>query len=702
MHRISRFALLLVGAPLLAFAQARASTVPIVEYRHAPTNKYFLTSSVAEQSLLDGLGSIGWARTGVTHSAWSDATATGARPVCRYFVPSVGSHFMSIDPAECALVDAQPGFVREGTAWYAAAPVAGACPAGTVGLYRTFNNGHLHPANGQSNHRYFTDYTYYLEFGQRGYALEGLVMCLPTSEQEKRADAARLLFQATFGARPGDIEQVLALGVGRWLDRQLAAPASRYTPREWWPQARPDTCVNNNTPPATPTSHCQRDNYTMFQPQREFFQQAVNNADDQLRQRVAWAWSQFFVVSAVDVNMPYGMVDYQQMLRDHAFSNFRTLLERVTLHAAMGRMLDMVNNLKPSGSAEPNENYARELLQLFSIGLIELHPDGTPRRNARGETIEAYTQEDVEHLAHVFTGWTYPTLPGRSPAAINRQVNLIGEMEERAAEHFAGEVTVLGQRIAAGLSQSQRLSRALDIIFNHPNVAPFVSRALIQKLVTGDPSPAYVGRVARVFENNGTGVRGDMRSVVRAILTDIEARGAFKWSPTYGHQAEPVLLLTRLARAMGARSDGVALRTMTGSSGQTVFAAPSVFNYYAPDHALPGSGVTAPEFGIYNAASAMNRVNTAYSFVYGTFNPDPTVYGATGTTFDLSPYTSLAADPARLVDQVDELLTGARLTTSAKRTIERAVGALPASDALGRARMALYLVAASPAGQTLR
>ncbi|TAG01286.1 MAG: DUF1800 family protein [Betaproteobacteria bacterium] len=435
-----------------AHAQAPAANSTIVEFYLAPYNKFYLSANPTEWAQLDAAKTAGWSRTGVTFTPAAN-TQSGALPVCRFFHPGVVSHFFSVNASECALLASSRDFVNEGVAWHATAPVNGVCPSDTVGLYRTFNNGAI-AANGPANHRYFTDFTFYQSYAAKGYALEGLAMCLPTSSGEKRADASRLLFQASFGARPSDIDTVLARGTAAWVDEQLSATPSRYTARDWMPLTRPDTCVNNTTPPLTATSYCQRDNYGLFQLQREFFQQAINNPD-QLKQRVAWAWSQFFVVNGAEVGMTYGMTDYQQMLRDNATGNFRTLLSKVTLHPAMGRMLDMVNNLKPDAASGivPNENYARELLQLFSLGLYQLNNDGTLKRDSKGLPIDSYSQEEVEDLAHIFTGWTYPTVPGNNPGTLNRAANTKGTMEERSAQHDFATRTLLGGTVSSTLTQ---------------------------------------------------------------------------------------------------------------------------------------------------------------------------------------------------------------------------------------------------------
>ena len=699
---------------LQASAAAAALVVPvtglaaepgatIVEFFNSTSSKYFISANPADWALLDQYASIGWKRTGVTFSAFTQGQDASAKPVYRFFAPAVGSHFFTISESDRALLSNTPGFTAEGIAWYAydqlqtLVATINPCASGSTALYRTFNNG----SSGPANHRYFQDYGFYQSYAAKGYALEGVAMCLPLSSAEKRADASRLLYQASFGAKPADVDALVSRGASGWIDDQLSATASQYTPRDWWPLNRPDSCVNNTTPPLTDASYCQRDNYSLFQPQREFFKQAINN-NDQLRQRMAWAWSQFFVISGTDVGMPYGMIDYQQMLRDEAFSNFRALLQKVTLHAAMGRYLDMVNNLKPQNGVEPNENYARELMQLFSLGLYQLNSDASVKIGSNGLPLESYTQEDVENLAHVFTGWTYPTAPGQSPASINRVANVKGYMEERTAQHDFTTQPFLGSSIPGSMTQSQRLNASLDIIFNHPNVPPFVAKFLIQHFVTGQPGAAYIDRVARVFQNNGSGVRGDMKAVIRAVLTDPEARGAAKWAPAYGHQSEPVLAITRLARAMNAQTDGVHFRTTTANSGQTVFISPSVFNYYPPDYSLSKSGTVAPEFAIYNTTSALNRVNAAYATVFGTINPDLTVFGATGTQFDLSPYTSVAGDSNALLDRVNDVLFAGRMSSSARAIIKVAIDAVAATDTTTRARTALYLASAAPETQVLR
>jgi uncharacterized protein (DUF1800 family) len=687
-----------------AFAAEPAAT--IVEFYLAPANKYFLSSHPTDAAALDALGSVGWKRTGITYPAFSAAQAqeAGALPVCRFFAPAVASHFFSVNKSECDALAAVPDLSAEGIAWYAKAAVNGVCPAGTTALYRTFNNGAT-LANGPANHRYFSDYSFYQTYAAKGYALEGLTMCLPQTTAEKRLDVSRLLKQASFGASPAEIDRVAALGVNGWLNEQFAATASRYTPRDYVPQTRPDDCVNTTTQPITATSYCQRDNYTLFPVQLEFYKQAITG-NDQLRQRVAWALSQLFVVSATDVNLAYGMADYQQMLRDNALGNFRTLMEKVTLHPAMGRFLDMANNRKADSNRgiSPNENFAREILQLFAVGLNLLNDDGTEKKGPDGRPIEAYTQDEIKGYARVFTGWTYPTRAGVTPnlTQFNAQ-NLAGTMEARENYHETGTKDLLGSVVApANTSAFADMTGALDGIFNYSNVPPFIAKFMIQKLVTGSPSPSYVKRVATAFKNNGSGVRGDMKAVVTAILTDIEARGAAKYEPTYGHLTEPVLMITGLARALSAKTDGYYFFNSGSASAQNVFSAPTVFNYYAPDYVIAANGVVSPEFGILNSTTAISRINFAQAMLYGTINPSTALFGATGTQFDWTPFTSVAGDSNALLDRVNEILFAGKLTAASRALIKSAVDAVPATDTLGRTRAALYLTTAAPEAQIVR
>ena len=517
-------------------------------------------------------------------------------------------------------------------------------------------------------------------------------------------DAIRLLEQSTFGPTEALIAQVMSVGAEKFVDAQLALPPTKYTAFDPWSATRPDTCIDDRTLPLTPTSYCARDNYTLFQLQREFFRNAVA-APDQLRQRVAFALSQILVTSGTDINQAYAMQRYQQILVDLAFDNFRNVLVQVTLSPAMGNYLDMVNNQKPNPNTgvEPNENYAREVLQLFSIGTMELKSDGTPLLDALGKPIATYEQDEIEGFAHVFTGWTYPTAPGAAPRAGLNPRYYDGAMEQRSQYHDFNAKTLLdGATAPANLTMSADLANAIDNIFMHPNVGPFISKQLIQKLVTSNPSPAYVKRVTAVFNGKGRVDRGDLQAVVRAILLDSEARGGAKTDPAYGRLREPAQFAVALARALNATTDGVLLRAQSSAMGQLVFNAPSVFNFYPPDYGVPKTDVLGPEFALLNSASAFARINYVNSLVFATINPDPTVYGATGTQVDWSGLTALASDPHALVDKLDRILLHGTLSQDAHDAIVTAVDAVSATDALARAKTAFYLVATSSQYQVER
>src|SRR5450755_2799134 len=432
----------------------------------------------------------------------------------------------------------------------------------------------------------------------------GTVLAQALSPAQSYADAVRLLEQSTFGPNDALITHVIDVGTQAFLDEQYSAPKSLYPVLKYVPAGQQVTFC-----PTDPDPQCPRDYYSLFLLQNTFFTNALT-ATDQLRQRVAFALSQILVTSGLDVNFAYGMATYQQILRDNAFGNYEDVLTKVTLSSVMGDYLNMVNNDKPANGVSPNENYAREVLQLFSTGVWVLNQDGTRVLDANGAAIPTYDQDDtIEGFAHVFTGWTYPVLPG-VPSRTHNPKNFLGDMVPVDANHDKGAKTLLnGVTLPAGQSIQSDLSNAIHNIFTHPNLGPFIGKQLIQKLVTGDPTPQYVSRVAAVFNNNGQGVRGDLRAVVNAILTDPEARGATKLDPGYGQLREPVLFMTGSARVLNSQSDGVFFQQQSSQLAQNLFNAASVFNYYPPTYVLPDKPNIAPEFAIQNSSTAINRYN---------------------------------------------------------------------------------------------
>lgn len=387
-----------------------------------------------------------------------------------------------------------------------------------------------------------------------------------TAAAHTQADAAaRFLQQATFGANPAEIATLQGMAsFEEWIDAEFLKPATHHLP--YVEQFRNVTNPNNSTYGTNLTFN-------------SWWKNSVQ-ADDQLRQRVAFALSQIMVVSG-DVpldNRANAVSDYYDMLLDNAFGNVRDLLEDMTLHPAMGRYLDMLRNDKPSLSAGriPNENFAREILQLFSLGLYRMNPDGSTMRNSKGELIPVYDQEAIIGLAHVFTGWDYH-YTGNYRTSFGASSNWTEPMREVPARHYTGKKRLLHNVVLPGLPvlngvpldpqashsgstiannpEFQALARleletVLDQLFQHPNLGPFLCHQLIQRLVTSTPTPGYIYRVASKFDDNGSGVRGDMKAVVKAILLDHEARSISKSAdPLFGKQREPVLRVTQFARA---------------------------------------------------------------------------------------------------------------------------------------------------------
>jgi len=531
----------------------------------------------------------------------------------------------------------------------------------------------------------------------------------PVQVAAASADVWRLLNQATFGASQAEAARVVALGVPGWIDDQFNQPVSGYPDARYnriqLSQTADCTTTDPNGvayPAGSPPVVCVRDHLSLAMLQRDFFTNAVR-AGDQLRQRVAWALSQILVVSGNESDLSYAhaMSRYQSLMFKHAFGNYRDLLADVSASPAMGNYLDAVNNDRAAGARVPNENYAREILQLFSIGLAELNADGTPRLDAGGMPLPTYDQDDVKEFAKVFTGWTFadPASPLADATKKNNRyyaAAMVPYPTTSTLGHETSAKTLLqGLVVPPGQTTRQDLASAVQNVFAHPNTAPFVSKQLIQRLVTGNPSSAYVQRIAAVFANDGTGVRGNLKAVVRALLLDPEARGAVKSDPTFGSLKEPVLMLTSLIRAVGGVTDGNRLEGSASSLGQRPFYPPTVFNYFPPDATIPGTAILGPEFALHTSNTAVTRANLVFTLVYSGFAADPTIPNAVGTMLNTQQFQALAANPVALVDRIADVLTGGALPAAARATIVAAVNAVAASDAAGRVKMALYLAASS-------
>jgi uncharacterized protein (DUF1800 family) len=516
------------------------------------------------------------------------------------------------------------------------------------------------------------------------------------------ADVVRFLEQATFGPTPSLVEHVKAIGFDGYLDEQFAAPVSLYPSLPQRPLKVSDGCPDGSAP------QCRRDNYSMFPLQVQFFKNA-QTGEDQLRQRVSLALHEILVVSGVEVQQPSMMSPYLNMLQRDAFGNYRQILLDLTLNPAMGRYLDMVNNdaTPPASGLAPNENYARELLQLFSIGVNRLNPDGSTMLDAHGEPIPNYDQDEIEGFAHVFTGWTFATTGGAlmkkhnppnflAPMVLYRNVSGVDATHDKGSKTLLSYSGAVYATLPPNHTGEVDLQNAIDNIFHHPNVGPFIAKQLIQHLVTSNPSPAYVERVATVFDDDGTGVRGDMKAVVRAILLDGEARGAMKSDPSYGHLREPVVFISALLRAFNATTDGE-LNQLARGMGQNLFNPPSVFSYYPHDYVVPGSDLQGPEFGIESSSTTEGRLNFVNALTSGGVR---TLDG--GTTLDLSSLQSIASDPATLIDLLDARLLHGTMSAEMRAAIADALLPIPTTNTMLRAQTALYLVAGSSAYQVQR
>jgi uncharacterized protein (DUF1800 family) len=455
--------------------------------------------------------------------------------------------------------------------------------------------------------------------------------------------AARLLDQATFGPTLAAIQQVQQIGTAAYLNQQFATPTTLMP------------AIAN-----PPVAACPAATYDCAQ--SSFWENALT-ANDQLRQRVAFALSEMFVVSTNMVNAR-SIPSYQNLLANDAFGNFSQLMNDVATSAAMGQYLDMLDSGAPPAGQIADENFGRELMQLFTTGLYLVNPDGTLQLSAQGLPQPVYTELQMQAYARALTGWTYANPTGGVPTSFPNGVpNYDQPMQPIPVSHdITAKVLLDGVTLPAGQTAEEDLAGLIASIFNHPNVGPFVCRQLIQHLVTSFPSPAYVRRVAEVFANDGSGVRGDMKAVVTAILNDPEARAA-DTDPTVdgGHLREPILYFTGILRALqftnvNPQGSYFIASSYTAPLGQTPYAAGSVFNFFPPSYVIPGTPINAPEFAQENTASAIARLNLADSIVRNhltSFNIDMSPTSFLGQI--ASATGNAATDSANLVNTLNIL-----------------------------------------------
>ena len=534
-----------------------------------------------------------------------------------------------------------------------------------------------------------------------------------------RTDAARFLTQATFGMQSeADITALQNDGFDRWIDNQFNTPAQLHVD---YLQAQRKRTENG---------------YATEEMSYEAVWQQWLGGRDQLRGRMAFALAQIFVISNIAPDIrPHAMSSYMDLLNRNAFGNYRTLLQEVTLHPAMGYYLNMTESEKddPARGIHPNENYAREVLQLFSVGLVELNTDGSQQRIA-GKAIPTYGEAEVKGFAKAFSGWTFDSQNPLRPnefheADENLESNWTTPLRAFPSAHSPEPKKLLGKvTLAGGQTPGKDMAEALDNIFNHPNVGPFIARQLIQRFVTSNPSPAYIERVSFAFNssggpvrrgdynNNGAGVgaqlndasggaRGDFRAVIRAVLLDPEARNPdLDPAAAYGKQREPVIRFATFLRALNAASaNGInSIHYLDGVDdglGQSPLLAPSVFNYFSPNYRPPGpvaqAGLTAPEFQITTETSVVGSLN----FFSNLFRSEGYGYDESRLELNLAPWAALATQPDVLVERLNTLFFATQMSAATRARLLQMVIAMPGrndDELRDRVKAALTVTAIAP------
>jgi uncharacterized protein (DUF1800 family) len=515
----------------------------------------------------------------------------------------------------------------------------------------------------------------------------------PAASPPTRRDAARFLSQSTFGATgPAQVDALVTQGFDAWLTAQFARPAALHI--DYLNSQRGRDQKPGDKP------------YVPEEASYEAIWQQWLTGEDQLRARMSWALLQIFVISNIAPDIrPVAMSSYLDMLNRNAFGNWRTLLQEVTLHPAMGYYLNMLESEKEDRArgTHPNENFAREVLQLFSIGLVQLNADGTPKLDTSGKTQPTYDENVVKGFAKAFSGWSYGGLDNSKPDLFhnhddNDESLWVVPMKAWAGYHSPDEKTLLdGKLLPPGQSPEKDLADALDTIFQHPNVPPFFAKQLIQRLVTSNPSPAYVGRVAAVFINDGAGVRGNLKAVLRAVLLDAEARGDTP-AANVAKQREPVIRFANFLRGLGARSASGLNRIQYLDSaddalGQSPLLAPSVFNFYSPAYRPAGpiaaQGWVAPEFQISGETAVAGSLNFFAELIRGGGYGWPEQHRL---KIDYGPLAALDANA--LVDRLDLLFFNLGMSASTRQRLLQLLGAIDSKTESVKA--ALIVTALSP------
>jgi uncharacterized protein (DUF1800 family) len=524
--------------------------------------------------------------------------------------------------------------------------------------------------------------------GTSGAAATGMPLgatAQPTTGPTSREQAARFLAQASLSSTATEIAQVQAVGYSAWLDAQMALPRSS-TNVEWLRSKGYDDAVKFRNTQAGADAMVWR---------------KLISSGDPLRQRVALALSEIIVVSVAGITntgfRQFAAGNFMDILEANAFGSYRTLIEQVSTSVAMGAYLTFKGSKKANAATGslPDENYAREVMQLFTVGLVQLNLDGGAKLGANGQPLETYVQDDVSQMARVFTGWDVDITAGGA----DDPARVVAPMVQYASRHEMGSKTFLGTVIPANTDGVASLRIALDTLIAHPNVGPFIGRQLIQRLVTSQPSAAYVARVASVFNNNGSGVKGDLRAVVRAVLLDTEARSNTSLAdPAFGKLREPVLRFVQWARTFGLTdaSGDWKIPDLTDPAtrlGQSPLRSPSVFNFFRPGYVPPNSPIgarTVPEFQITTESSVAGYVN----FMQGVISN-----GINGLKADYSSIKALVSDSKALLAELNTVLAAGQLSAAMLAALKPALDSIAVTTATGadnRLYAALTLVLASP------
>ncbi len=666
------------------------STQPLYRLYSPVLGGHVYTPNAAGYSQLSG---IGWKPEGPAFRVMKAAGVVlgiTAVPLTRLYNAALGRHVMTTDPTQVAAFGAQ-GWSNEGPRGYIMpSKLDGTVPV--FRLYSPFFNSYLYLSSE-------TDRDAVVAAGWKFERTEGYAW--PVSAKAiAKPDALRFLTQATFGPHDLEIKRLNTAGMSGWIDDQLlrtAAPHMAYLDAA---KARRMASASDGK-----GDYVEEDSY-------EAIWQQWLWGNDPLRARMSFAITEIMVISntAPDI-YPEAMSTYMDVVNKNALGNYRDLLQAVTLTPAMGYYLNMAGSEKEDlvNNKFPNQNFAREVLQLFSVGLYLLNPDGTRKLDAAGKTIPTYGEDTVVGFSQAFSGWNF----GGNNTADDDKFDWPDEhwgvpLAAWPSRHATGTKKLLaGAVLPDGQSPEKDLKDALDNIFNHPNTPPFISKQLIQRFITSNPSPAFVARIAAVFENNGSGIRGDLGAVIKAILLDAEARDATlsATNTKAGKQREPVIRFANILRAFNGtskngRNNIQYLDSAEDALGQSPLLAPSVFNFFSPFYTRSGklaqAGMVAPEFQITNEIQTIGTANFFYNLVknesYGS--------GDSRVMLDLKPAKAFANDPATLVDYLAGLLTFGTLSNATRDNLITSVTSVPFAnkddDRTLRVRTALTLLVLSP------